>query len=342
MNILFTCHNHPYDAFRGNPRGGELSVRIIMHDLKGKGYNVKAWHMTAADAQIEGINFHGGHGRMKRLVKNWADVVITWGDAAPMTADECVKQGKPYILMVRWWRNVHPTPAIGDLRAKLPPESFRRRKQFLFDHAHAIVTNNHYAASVIERIYNRGDVQVSYVPVVGESERIGKKNGTITLVTPSKELGEYQLVKQLTKLLHNEDFLIVNAGKLASRFRALRNVDAIGYREEMRDVWKRSKIILYPVYHNDVCGCSRVTVEAMQHGVVPVVNARSGMEEIQPSHNVVSYNAPAQEWADKICEITADFGARQAEVVQKFNNYNTQAQLLVFERAIRRAVKVTA
>jgi glycosyltransferase involved in cell wall biosynthesis len=326
MNILIVCHKHPV---KYKPRGGERSVRIIAEYLarfhkvicyfpNGK----EDYFMQNKVAYYEGENETGAAE---------ADVILTWGEGAYLTYKLSRKYKIPYVLMVRWFRLIQPLPP-GDLMTRKINRSFVTRHKKYFTSAKAIITNNNYSAGIIERYY-KVKSQVSLVPYEGNKMKVGGRyNGTITLISPVKGLGEIGLINSLSMMMRNERFLLVNCPEDLPINNA--NITKLPYTENMKDVWEGTKILLYCAYKNDVCGTSRVAIEAMAYGIPVLCNDRSGLTELIP--NFVGKDSGYLAWAKKIQEISSNYQYYTDKATEIFDNYDTNKQLEVIKNAIEK------
>ena len=330
--ILIACHRHLYSPHRG---GGETSMAIIAEYLQGEGFDVACWvnpHTTGKSRS--GILFLGG--ALENLIAG-ADAVLSWGSTAFQAYTYCRRFSKPFILSVRWWRNVVDVSGmIGDL-SRRSRERWHDTRQPMFDYAAAVITNNNYSAGIIERFYNRKAL-VSYVPIPGQATRAGKANGAIVAISPNKGIGERRALLDIeAHLPQGEKMIIVNAQQ---RQYHRTKIEVVPYMQNLNDIWRRAKVFIQPIYGNDICGTLRTTIEAQQHGVPVIANARCGLDEKVPAGNLVPYSASTREWVEKIREVSQDWQARSEEALDVFQQYDTPAQLGIFKREIEKALKV--
>lgn len=319
MNILIVCHK-PIDA--DAPRGGEKSVRIITDHLREKWNHVDLINVIPA----------------KRMVTDY-DLVLAWGRPAVDTAMVCKEADQPMVLMVRFWKNIAPLPA-GDLIRRPVDHHFTDTKKDLFEYASAIVTNSMYAKSVIHRWQPaaQGKTHVSYVPIEGQFDQSGDEDGALTIVTP-EVYGEFQLTKQLAEALPHQKINIINADDINEmRYNNIaHNVNAYGYCD-MDQVFDKTKILLVPVYNNDICGTRRVTIEAFRRGVPVIAMDRSGMREKVPPTMLVRYNAGHAEWVAKIREVERGYETFQRRARIAWEKYDTDGELIKFEKILLECV----
>lgn len=253
-----------------------------------------------------------------------------------MATLEAIQIGKPYILMVRFWKNVAPLPA-GDLMSRQIDRTFTENRQTMFDAASAVITNTRYSAKVIKRWYGRKAI-VSYVPIAGEVEPLpyGK---FLTIISP-EIYGEATLISALAQKLPDNEFLIINPWKHeVARFASMgENVQVFTYRADMREVWAKTRILLLPIYENDICGTRRVTIEGFRHAVPVIANRRCGVWEKIPERMMIDREAGADAWIRKIKEVEEKYQTFQKLAVKAFEGYDTAGQLEVFRREILKAV----
>lgn len=313
MRIALVYHKDPY---ADNPRGGELSVRAICEYLKYRGHEVVRIPYPSIS------------------VITTCDLVLTWGKPALNTAVDCQITKTPLVTMVRWWRNIAPRP-VGDLMRRNVDQRFVNQYELLFSVSKAIITNNTYSKNVIERWQptSKGKVHVSYVPILGDSNQGGDENGYLTVVTP-EIYGEVKLVKELAKRMPEEKFLVVNTPDYhRNAFKGLTNVNSVGYMD-MKEVWSQTKILLLPIYENDVCGTRRVTIEALRSRIPVICSDRCGLNEKIPTSMLVTRSAKPKEWVAKITEINTNY-RRFCNVANKtWEKYDTQGQLEGFEKTL--------
>lgn len=317
------CAHKPLSADprfpQNRPRGGEKSVGLI------RDYLSRHYPVLTAVANTDTFSDHIRPG----------DVALTWGIAAEETMMACQARGAPFILMVRWFRNVCPVPPVGDLRFRVIPPAFRERKKLLFDRASTVICNNRYTAEVVERIYDR-PCEVSYVPVSGGLAGHGNPEGPVVLVTDGKGLGAERIVLELAGMLPGVQFQIINATSGAP-YGKYQNITVLGYTDDMEKIWSQAGIMIYPAY-DDVCGTSRVAPEAMRHGVPCLANDRSGICE--KGMISIPRDASSTAWAHTIEKIYSNYPAFSNRMRETYRNYDSPGELSVYHEAIKSAFSV--
>lgn len=315
MKILVICHK-PLASH--TPRGGERSVATIVEYLRGRGHEVHTVDVIPK----------------KELVFRF-DLSLTWGWPAVNVAKVCEEAGRPLVLMVRFWKNIAPLPASDLIRRQID-HHFTETRRHLFRYASAIITNSKYAKSVIHRWQPDavGKTHVSYVPICGNFQQSGDPSGALTIVTP-EVYGEHMLVKELASRLTNNHFQIVNAEEWTRlKFSDIApSVVARGYMD-MAEAFARTKILLLPVYANDICGTRRVTIEAFRNGIPVIAMDRSGMREKVPPTMLIRHNAGPAEWITKIREIESNYELFQRRARMAWERYDTATELEQLEKIL--------
>ena len=299
MRILLIAHRSLTD----NPRGGERSVAII-RDYLAERHDVT----TVYWAELSGIE-HGAY-----------DVALTWGHGA-QAAPMCVEAKLPYVLMVRWWRNVVPIPP-GDVMNREIPTAFKVEKQVLFNGAKAVVCNNQYAADAVKKHYGR-ECLVSYVPCLNPVRTGGNPNGHVALVTDNKDLGEPQMLREMARALPHRRFVVYNASHVYHES----NIEARPYGEID---WENVGVLIYPNDGRNVtCGTSRVGVEAMSYGIPCLATDQGGICEMGMVNLCGSADWPR--WIEIVYDM---YECYSDDMTNDYRVYDTPAQLRVYEEAI--------
>ena len=323
MKILVAAHKHPV---LNNPRGGEHSMRIISEYLAQEHeVTVLVRHGDYSSITQNGVEYVSGlWDQVWRYVAD-TDYVLSWGNAALESFRVVEHYQKPMLLFVRWWRNVCPLPP-GDLMTREINPDFVGKNQKMFDYCD-VVTNNAYSVEVIKRIYGV-DATVSFVPIEGEGYD-SKRGEYLTFVTPHKALGEAEVIKDL--LAQGQKVLVVNPGKELEQLHHA-NLKTIPYVSDMKEVWDMTEILMSPIYHNDVCGTTRIVIEAMQNGTPVIANDRSGLGEKVP--NLVSRNAFVGEWLEAIEAVRENYDKAVMDAHEIWEAYDTPAQLEIIANII--------
>ena len=324
MKILLIYHKSPYGPVA---RGGELSVRTIVEYLRGNGHELDLLPFHVVDQD-------------ETRVKNY-DLVLSWGRGAEPAWKACAMFRVPFALMVRWWRNVCPLPA-GDLMHREIDKNFASRYSHIFRTAATIITNTEYSAAVIARWQPSAATKtvVSYVPIPGDLEPTGGRDGALLIVTP-EIYGEEWLVSNLAGDMPGERFLVVNCRDESQRqmFEAMgENVTALLY-ADMAEIWPRTKALLLPIYHNDICGTRRVTPEAWRHALPVIATDRCGVREKIPGYMLVSRDAAISEWIQKIKWVNSNYTQYREFARDAWLRYDTPAELEKFEKTLLECVK---
>ncbi len=317
--VLLACHK----PLAGDPRfpdakarGGETSVGGI------RDYLAQYWPVAAMVR---------GHDNFSEHVGQMDDVVLTWGVAASEAMDACLIRDVPYIMMVRWWRNVAPLPP-GDLMKRDLDESFIEDHKKLFTNAAAVITNNRYAVKVLKRWYGI-EAMVSYVAIPGNPTPGGDPKGPIIFVTDNKGVRGPETIREIAHLMPKQRFLVVNALEEYSE----PNISTLPYQRDMDSIYRQASILINPIYDNDGCGTGRVMMEAMRHGVPPIGADRAGLME--NGGVSIPRNASPKKWAFTILKILGNYSSFQTRVRNSFAQHDAKGELDVYVNQIKRLMR---
>ncbi|KKK46640.1 hypothetical protein LCGC14_3163210, partial [marine sediment metagenome] len=298
------------------PRGGETTVGGI------RDYLAQYWPVSAMVR---------GHDNFSEHIGQMDDVVLTWGVAASEAMDACLIRDVPYILMVRWWRNVAPLPP-DDLMKRDLDQSFIEDHKKLFTSAGAVITNNLYAVEVLKRWYGI-EAMVSYVAIFGAPKPGGDPKGPIIFVTDNKGVRGPETIRGIARLIPEREFVVINAFEEYSE----PNISATPYQRDMDSIYRQASILINPIYDHDGCGTGRVMMEAMRYGVPVVGTDRAGLMETGGVS--VLRNATPEDWAATILKILSDYTGFQTEARDSFARHNAKAELDVYVNQINRLMK---
>jgi glycosyltransferase involved in cell wall biosynthesis len=338
--LCMILHHHP---FKWNPRGAEKSMMTLINKFRDDYEIIVVTHNIKNNIEesetVDDVRYYTIPSdsrfvsKLSKVLKlESPDICLTYENAAVNSYQTLYKLNIPYILMVRWFRHVLPLPP-GDLMKREIDYNFVNKYKNMYEYSKSIITNNNYSCDIIERIYNKKAV-CSYVPVYIENkENLANRKGKILLVTPDKDLGEIDFINNISKILKDEKFLIINSKKL-DIFSDSKNVEVRGYVSDMRTVFSETKITIYVAYRNDVCGTSRILTESMAYGIPGLCNARSGLNEKTPFF--VSKDANIDEWVEKIEWINQNYDFCNNLSIKTYDEYDNEYQIDVFKKEIEK------
>lgn len=147
--------------------------------------------------------------------------------------------------------------------------------------ADVIVANSKFTANYINENFNINP-EIIYPPIKLDNYKCAyNPNGKITMVNPRAKYKGSDIFLDIAAVMESEDFLVVgftNDEDTKRRMSKLDNVEHIGWIEDMKEVYSRSKAVIVPSRCEEAFG--RVPAEAMASGIPCVVSNRGGLPEV--------------------------------------------------------------
>lgn len=296
--IVLFAHHH---LARWEPRGGELSMLAIVHDLLEKGAEVRVVVANRKNREVfterlEDVDYVvAPHHRFEATVENVLelyrpDIALMWGKPSLVAAPICKERGVPTLVFVRYWYTVCDPPYDGDLLTDPIDEARFERQSSLFEAADAVITNAHYVSQVIERLH-RVQSSVAYVPVHAPPATwvspASDERPHVTLVNPRKAGGEH-LLRELAQRLPTVPFLAIGHPYPAVDMPP--NVTTQAYDDSPYfEMLASTNVLLFP-FDEDPCGTGRVPLEALHCGIPVIGASRGGLGEVIPQEWLVPWD----------------------------------------------------
>lgn len=300
MNVLCSIHLYP-------PRhlaGAEMMLHAINKFLQDKGHTVKVLLHQANHYKIEnhyvfdGVDVFPPDQKLTQDLFYWADCVITHLDYTRWTVHMAAMFKKPVFHLIH---NTHPYGSIVDAE----------RPQF-------IVYNSEGAKKLLN--YKHESIVV-HPPVDCERYKV-ERGDCITLINLNENKGAdifYRLAEmmperkflgvqgsyddQLTgKILEYEEYKIPSAEgifkKVTKMDKTPGNVELIGKQVDIRNAYKRTRILLMPSRYESY---GRTSVEAMSSGIPVICSSTFGLREAcGPAGIYIKNRDDVNEWAEAI------------------------------------------
>lgn len=151
--------------------------------------------------------------------------------------------------------------------------------KYAYEKASVLIANSHYTKSVYENMDIDIPISVMY-PLVDPNEYVVEPVGDeILYVTPLYRKG-IDVMLSVAEKMPNEDFLIVGPKQPDNTYRdrisSLSNVRYEGYHHDMKQVYRRTKLVLMPSRAESF---GRVSVEAGFSGIPTVAADTGGLSE---------------------------------------------------------------
>jgi glycosyltransferase involved in cell wall biosynthesis len=171
------------------------------------------------------------------------------------------------------------------------------------DKVDEIVFNSHYTAEM----YGRTDENVVYTPIEDEDYRVDERGEKILHVNAS-EIKGIDVTLDVAKKMTGEEFLVVGRvqdEEIKQKMEEMENVEYGGYYEDMREVYKKTKIVLVPSRIRETFG--RIPAEAAVSGIPAVSSTRGGLSEPMPTEELMVEGHDPDDYVEKIREIEENY-----------------------------------
>ncbi len=196
---------------------------------------------------------------------------------------------------------------------------FRWHKRALA-RASTVVVISEFLRAVICETFER-DTELVYTPVPLDEVRVSSQSPEyLTIINPRTILKGSKLTINLAEGMPDHEFLI--AGTFAEeahtrRARELENVRHLGWVDDMREVYKKSNVVLIPSLVEEGGG-PRVVIEGFANGIPAVGTNRGAVpEHIEDAGAIVTDPHDIDEWSSCIEQVLSN----RAELAQKARKY---------------------
>lgn len=195
---------------------------------------------------------------------------------------------------------------IADVSFRLRDPSFARRENL------RIFANSRFIADAL-RDHAQIDAPVLYPivePAAFRTEAVEPR--TVTFINPIEGKG-LDVALRTAELLPDVPFLFVSGwprpneetARLEQRIAPLRNVTLAPWSADVRNIYARTRVLLFPARWEE--GFGRVVLEAHANGIPVVASDRGGLPEAVGEGGVVlPYDAPDTEWATAVASLMGD------------------------------------
>lgn len=241
---------------------------------------------------------------------------------------------------------VDKTPSLGELpwSAKIQypfvRSLFHQNKKALSE-ADEVVVISEFLQQTIETTFSRRPTIVRTPVPVSSIQADSHNRAFITLVNPRNELKGADVFERIANAMPDENFQV--AGTFASsdreeRIRSLDNVELLGWVDDMREVYARTKLVLVPSRYEEGGG-PRVVLEGFANGVPAIGTDRGAIpEHIQGAGKVVSDPDCIDEWQQKIQGVLSNREYFSAKAEKQVKSFDAERQVNQFEEVIKSLV----
>ena len=251
-----------------------------------------------------------------------ADLIFTQHRLSPATVAVARRRGVPVVSFVRAYSMFCPSQfryhdALAEcerrcfrclpLRQKLKDPLVRAVVRMLrraLEDSDLVVANSDYVRRVVER-FCRARVRVLSPPVVLESVRVEREAGAdrILFIKPQEVKG-LSVFASVARAMPEQRFLV--AGKLGTharqRLAPLPNVECMGWVHDMREAYRRTRVLFGPSLWPEPFG--RVFVEAAASGIPAVASKTGGIPEaVGDGGLLVEDRGSVQAWLEAFAKL---------------------------------------
>lgn len=244
------------------------------------------------------------------------DVLITQGKPGPAAVAVASASGIPTIFFVRSIQatgvekydpntgaisNFRQTDFGGKVQFPLLRKNVSDYRRAM-ETADVVVANSEYTSEQLQNLFNV-DSEVIYPPIkLSDYRTTPDRDGYITMINPRSVDKGVDIFFDIAIERPEDDFLLV--GEVApkeqrNRAKQLDNVFLAGWKSDVREAYKTSKLVVVPSRYSEPFG--RVAAEAMVSGIPCVVSDRGGLPEVVgQSGEIVSNIESTSAWITAI------------------------------------------
>ncbi|MFH1055766.1 MAG: glycosyltransferase family 4 protein [Candidatus Altiarchaeota archaeon] len=327
MRIIFSAQN-----FRNDVGGAEISAQTLLKRLAEKHEVHVVSRGSKGVYEWNGIKVHEVSCPNNILYINlfWSryldglgfkpDLIITQVNAAAPTVFWCKRKRVPCLFYIRSFehfcldsfkhRNVfecnHNCWKCEGVRGLFLHPAYQliySRNREAIRSADMVIAQTDFMRKVVEHYTGRVcDVVPNLMDL--ESCRVEEHGDAVLFVNPTKHKG-VELVSKLVKRLRGRKFVL--AGKVDKDVQWLtkeENVEYLGFVEDMREAYSKSRIVIVP---SDMADSSpRIIPEAMVSGIPCIVSDVGGASEMGGDAAVKVAADDVDKWAEEINKLYED------------------------------------
>jgi glycosyltransferase involved in cell wall biosynthesis len=281
MNILWSIHLY----FPRHGSGAEAMARNINRYLKSEGHDIKILLHQANQYKItemyeyEGVDVFPPDEYIIDRLFNWADVVISHLDYNKWTSHACSIYNKPFVHIVH---NDTPYPSVID--SPIPVK---------------VIYNSEWC----KKSLNYKWPSIVFPPPIDDWVKTNdNEREYITLINLNQNKGSLYFYA-LAKRLPQYKFLGVKGSYDGQHIEDLPNVKIIPNTPDIREVYKKTKIILVPSHYES---WGMVAAESMLNGIPLIYNPTAGLLENVGDAGICINRKDIEKWAEEINKLMID------------------------------------
>jgi len=208
--------------------------------------------------------------------------------------------------------------------------------------ASLLVANSRYMQAVIRRFYELDSVVV-YPTTELDQYRTGDGNRESVLMAKPQHIKGLAIFLEVARRMPDTHFLVAGRASRHARahLRRLDNVESLGWVDDMRTVYARTRVLLGPSIWPEPFG--RVFVEAGASGIPSVASVRGGIPEAVGDGGIlIDAIFDSDRWIEALrrLEDPATYSAYSAKARAHAKQFDAEASVQQFAEAVRNVVGI--
>ncbi|MBY6294542.1 glycosyltransferase [Nanohaloarchaea archaeon H01] len=203
------------------------------------------------------------------------------------------------------------------------------------ERADLIISNSDFLGEKYKKNYSVETVTV-YPFVNLEDFKVKQTGEKILHVNPSKKKGIFTTLELARRTKH--EFIVVGScenKKIEREMRETDNLSFLGYIEDMREIYERTKIALVPSQWEEPYG--RIPIETGSSGIPSIVSKKGGLPESVGTEKLVVENKVSK-FQEKMKEVLKNYEDLSEESFRNSQEKKAEMQLIKLEKAIKKNI----
>lgn len=279
MKILAVVHGYLPELAAGSER----MLQHLFAPLVTRGHDVELWAIhsrSTLDITVHGVRVRGG-----------------MRDARSVSPDVIVAHHGPGTRYAAYVSRVHPRAAlvvvVHNDRFDVPDVMGAEADLFVF--------NTRWLRRALDPGATR-PAMVVHPPLVPELHRVNATGDRVTLVNLQANKG-VGVFAELIRTMHGVKFLGVAGTHGTQEVHAGDSVDYLDVQQDMRDVWRRTRVLLVPSAYESY---GMVAAEACTSGIPVIAHPTPGLRECLGDAGMFLDRRDVAAYRDALAEITTN------------------------------------
>ncbi len=209
----------------------------------------------------------------------------------------------------------------------------RHRSDHCLDHADVRVANSGFVRDEYARHAGASSTVVT-PPIDPEQYRVEDHGDSILHVNPARKKG-IRTTMAVARQMPDQEFLVCGAparDDIRRELERIDNVTLLGYIDDIRDAYRRSKLVLMPSQWPEPFG--RVPIEAGISGIPTICSDRGGLPEAVGDDRLVVREDRPEAYVRTLRSVLDDYGSYADAAEQHAREHTVDAALASLQDAI--------